>query len=98
MYHDRETFDFSQGHVTKNQSKRPNTNNISAAIESPTIVPSYRDKVDPNSRNPSERPRTLSIVKINKVAYSTKDSARVYGFECPVPGKTWCSSGSLCWA
>ena len=39
---------------------------ISAAIQSPTIVPSYRDKVDPNSRNPSERPRTLSIVKINK--------------------------------
>ena len=34
--------------------------------ESPTIVPSYRDKVDPNSRNPSERPRTLSIVKINE--------------------------------
>ena len=39
---------------------------ISAAIQSPTIVPSYRDKVDPNSRNPSERSRTLSIVKINK--------------------------------
>ena len=38
----------------------------SAAIQLPTIVPSYRDKVDPNSRNPSERPRTLSIVKINK--------------------------------
>ena len=38
---------------------------ISAAIQSPTIVPSYRDKVDRNSRNPSERPRTLSIVKIN---------------------------------
>ena len=39
---------------------------ISAAIQSPTIVPFYRDKVDPNSRNPSEPPRTLSIVKINK--------------------------------
>ena len=39
---------------------------ISAAIQSPTIVPSYRDKVDPNSRSPSERPRTLSIVDINK--------------------------------
>ena len=39
---------------------------ISAAIQLPTIVPSSRDKVDPNSRNPSERPRTLSIVKINK--------------------------------
>ena len=39
---------------------------ISAAIQSPTIVPSYRDKVDPNSRDPSERSRTLSIVKINK--------------------------------
>ena len=38
----------------------------SAAIQLPTIVPSYRDKVDPNSRNQSERPRTLSIVKINK--------------------------------
>ena len=39
---------------------------ISAAIQLQTIVPSYRDNVDPNSRNQSERPRTLSTVKINK--------------------------------